>query len=233
MKITHKLLERFLEDSHAAAKSHFTATSNWPQHTTPQSNWTLWAHYTIAAAMTGIYKPKKTATMSLRVSRTKKHPAFWGSAVAAGIVHDYTTQQQALDFCLMGPTAERIHYLTAESECKANDSVSISLTGQGYIWDWSKLLGDRSEHRLFFVVVGGNSLLKPGSTGRPDMRRSALMANMKQFFEKTHRGRIMYPEGICGYILAHHDAERKDSYTFIVRKDKVHFSKINAAISLV
>lgn len=170
--------------------------------------------------------------MSLRVSNTKKDPGFWNRAVTAGVVHDHTTQQQALDFCLMGPTGSRVHYVTAESECKAGDSVSISLTDQGYIWDWSKLLGDLSEHRLLFAVVGGNPKLSAGNLSRPEMRRTALMSNMNQFFQGTHLD-IKYPDGIGGYVLAHHDKDRADSYTFIVRQGKISFKKIPATLSLV
>lgn len=227
MKITHQLLQDWLQSSHLAAKAHFGITANWPRHDTPQSEWTLWAHYTFAAALVKIYPRHESAKMSLRVSRTKKDLAFWDSAAILGVVNDYTTQQQGVDFCLMGPTGSRVHFLTAESECNAKDSVSISLGEQGYIWDWKKLLGDHSEHRLLFAVVGGSPSLKIGDPGRPDIRRSTLRKNMTDFFNQRYRSEgISYPDGIGGYIISHHDKERTDCYTFIVDQGAIQFAAI-------
>lgn len=215
MRITHTLLQQWLVDSHTRVKRQVNASSPWPLQSTQQSDWTLWAHHTLALAMRGIYPISKTIKMSLRVSQTKKDPSLWTHAVTWGVVNDYTTQQQGIDFCLMGPSGARVHHLTAESECSPRDSVSISLSEQGYIWDWSKLLHDLSEHRLFFAVVGGDSRLPAGDVGHPEARRLKLTQNMIEYFRKSHGG-IQFPEGIGGYILAHHHAQRADSYTFIV-----------------
>ncbi|GEM_PF-5103120 len=182
--------------------------------------------------MTDLYRKKRTAKMSLRVSNTKKDPDFWTRVVNAGFANDHGSQQMGLDFCLMGPTGARVHYLTGESECDAGNSVSISLSKRGYIWDWSKLLGNVSEHRLLIAVVGGNSTLPPTDAEHPEKRRADLMVNMAKYFKSTH-AKIPYRNGIGGYILAHHHGDRADSYTFIVRRGKISFRKIPATLTLV
>lgn len=189
----------------------------WPNEKSVQSDWTLWAHYTLATAMTNIYPYPSAVGMSLRASRTKKDPSLWPSAVTLGVVKDWKPKQQGLDFCLMGPTGARQHFLTAESECDPWASVSISLSEEGYIWDWSKLLGNVSQHRLLFATVGGSGA-----------RRANLRANMVQFFANTHNGSvpILYPEGIGGYIIGHSTNNRIDSYTFVVNNGVVEFSLI-------
>jgi len=217
LRFTHVFLEGLLASSHDAAKKHLQEISEWPTRRSAQSEWTLWAHYTFAAAIRGIYRLEDTAKMSLRVSTTTKHKDFWGSAKDAGIVGDHTTQQQGVDFCLMGPTGNRYKYLTGESECDPGKSVSISLSEKGYIWDWSKLLGFDSEHRLLFAVVSGTN------------RRLDLRKNMESYFQQTFSGGISKPEGIGGYILARNHANREDSYCFVVRQGQISFKKISRA----
>ncbi|MGM3277092.1 hypothetical protein [Ralstonia sp. 24A2] len=232
-KITHLLLQDWLFLSHAAAKRHLAPTSpSWPVTSSPQSDWTLWAHYTFARAIVDLYQPQHAATMSLRVSKTKKDPTFWTRLVNSGFIHDHAAKQMGLDFCLMGPTGARVHHLTAESECHAQDSVSIRLSEEGYIWDWSKLLGNLSAYRLFFAVVGGNTKLASTHADHPTQRRVDLCANMTQFFKGTH-GNIHHRSGIGGYILAHHHGERADSYTFVVQQGKISFQKIPATLTLL
>ena len=231
MKITHQFLEQCLSLGHQRAKKVSAVKRAWPSSATPQSDWTLWAHYTLAEAILIVYPSVQLATMSLRVSDTKKAPGFWAGFQAGNMVRDYTTQQQGVDFCLMGPTGARVHHLTAESECKANDSVSISLSEQGYIWDWSKLLSDNSEHRLLFAVVGAGPKSANPISGATKNRRSTLMKNMEAFLKDTHPN-IANPDGIGGFIIAQQLIERQETYTFILDNGKIDFKKVTDPAAL-
>lgn len=232
MKITHEFLQDCLDVGHQSAKKTLASKGPWPVSSTPQCDFTLWAHYTIAEAMLRIFPAPQLAGMSLRVSETKKAPGFWSGFQAAKAVKDYTKQQQGVDFCVMGPTGSRTHFLTAESECNAADSESISLTEEGYIWDWSKLLNDKSEHRLLFAVVGAKAKPNASGKGQSKVRRAHLLANMELFLNGTHP-QIQYSDGIGGFIIAHQAAERDDSYTFVVDGGKINFQKIPNLLKLL
>lgn len=214
MKVTHPLLWQWLRRGRAAAVRHLVLASTFPDKQSRQSEWTTLSHFTLACAMSQIIPPQLLGQLSLRVSPGSGAPGLWPSAQSNGVVHDWSPQQMGLDFCLMGPTGKRYHYLTAESEADRNAKVSIHLGDTGYIWDWSKLLGDRSEHRLMICVVRGHR------------RRAELMRNMSIYFNGTFGSAISRPDGIGGYILASAPHDKSDSWSFVVREDLLDFQPI-------
>lgn len=186
----------------------------WPIDSSTQSEWTALSHFILACAMSEIIQPNQVGALSLRVSTTTLAPILWPSAQINGVVNNWSPQQMGLDFCLMGPTGNRVHYMTAESETARHNTVAINLSSKGYIWDWSKLLGDVSEHRILIAVVAGAA------------RRAALMSNLTEFYAGKSQQGIQHVDGIGGYVLASKLGSRADSHTFVITKGTLDFQPV-------
>lgn len=216
MKVSHQKLVEWLAGGHVQAVSSIGKPLPWPDNASKQSEWTALSHFTLGCAMSELIQPNQLGALSLRVSTTTLAPLFWPSAQICGVVNDWSPQQMGLDFCLMGPTGNRVHYMTAESETGKSESVSISLSERGYIWDWSKLLGDVSEHRLLIAVVRGAS------------RRAMLITNLQAFYAGKSQQGIQHVDGIGGYVIASEAEDRADSFTFVVHNGALDFQPIPA-----
>lgn len=218
MKLTHQKLQSWLFGGHAQAVIALGVTQPWPNGTSKQREWTALSHFTLGCAMSQIFHWTQLRALSLRVSTTMLAPLLWPSAQLSNIVNDWSPQQMGLDFCLMGPTGNRVHYMTAESETDKGKSVAINLGARGYIWDWSKLIGDVSEHRLLIAVVRGAD------------RRQILIQNMKAFYVGKSQQGIQHEDGIGGYILGSEGGSQPDSFSFIVQNGALDFHSIPPGI---